>query len=137
MYRRILVPLDASEVDKDILEHIERLASFCNSEVVLLRAAYYDTLDARSAEIQEGETALSAAKERLSKAGVQTQTILVHGEPAEVILSKAEELGCDLIAMATHGHGKLTDLLIGSVADRVRHGTHIPVLLIKSRRGKE
>ncbi|MGQ9524290.1 MAG: universal stress protein [Armatimonadota bacterium] len=136
MYRRILVALDASSADQDILEHIERLASYCNAEVVLFRAAHYDTLDARRAEIDEGQAALDAAERRLSDAGIPVTKMLGHGEPSEAIVAAAERCNCDLIAMATHGHGKLIDVLLGSVADRVRHGTYIPVLLLKSRHWK-
>lgn len=137
MYRRILVALDASSVDQDILEHIERLASCCGAEVILFRAAHYDTLDARRAEIGEGQAALDSAERQLSSAGIAVKKLLGHGEPSEAIVSAAEQNNCDLIAMATHGHGKLVDLLVGSVADRVRHGTHIPVLFIKSRHWRE
>lgn len=137
MYRRILVALDASSADQDILEHIERLASCCGSEVILFRAAHYDTLDSRRAEIDEGQAALDSAERRLSSAGIAVKKVLEHGEPSEAIVSAAERHNCDLIAMATHGHGKLVDILVGSVADRVRHGTHIPILLVKSRHWRE
>lgn len=132
MYRRILVPLDATEVDRDILEHVKMLASYCQAEVVLLRAAQYDTRDARAAEVEEAQAALDAAERELGRAGVRVRSVVSHGDPAETICRTAEEMGCDLIAMSTHGHGPLLDLLLGSVADRVRHCTSLPVLLIRA-----
>ena len=58
---------------------------------------------------------------------------MVHGEPAEAILQKADELTPDLIAMATHWHGWAKRIVLGSVADHVRHNSDVPLLLIKSR----
>ena len=57
--------------------------------------------------------------------------LVLHGDPPKEILEKAEELGCDLIAMGTHGHKGFQDWVLGSVADAVRHETKIPVLLIR------
>ena len=57
-----------------------------------------------------------------------------HGEVAESIIEEAHALGADLIAMATHGHGALRRSLEGSVPDRVRQASEVPVLLVKARR---
>ena len=55
-----------------------------------------------------------------------------RGEPVDVIVEQAEELGVDLIAMATHGHGRLPRMVYGSVAEKVRHRTDVPLLLVKA-----
>ena len=66
--------------------------------------------------------------------GFETDTILACGEPTHHILATAERENCDLIAMSTHGHRLLGDLILGSVASEVRHRTDIPVLMIRSPR---
>jgi len=63
--------------------------------------------------------------------GLEVKTYLVLGDPADQILKIAEQEQCDLIAMATHGHKMLKDLILGSVADTIRHRTSIPILMIK------
>jgi len=58
--------------------------------------------------------------------------VLAWGDPPSQVLATAEKENCDLIAMATHGHRFLADLMFGSVADAVRHRARIPVLLLKA-----
>ena len=58
-------------------------------------------------------------------------TLIVAGEPGEVIVKEAEELGADLIAMSTHGHGWAKRLVLGSTAEHVRHHSSVPLLLVK------
>jgi nucleotide-binding universal stress UspA family protein len=55
--------------------------------------------------------------------------------PVDVIIEQAEELDVDLIAMATHGHGRLPRMVYGSVAEKVRHRTNVPLLLVKATLG--
>ena len=62
------------------------------------------------------------------------RTLVVAGEPGEVIVTEAEELDADLIAMATHGHGWAKRLVLGSTAEHVRHNSDVPLLLIRSVR---
>ena len=131
MYERILVPLDASTVDDAVLDHVSRLALIHNSLVILLRVAHYHTRDSRSHEVEDAELHLKDAAERLKKSGLKVETVLEHGEPADVILKCVEQTRCDLLAMSTHGHKWLYDTLFGSVIDKVRHDVNVPVLLIK------
>ncbi len=70
----------------------------------------------------------------LAAEGFEVEGILECGEPADRILALAQQQNCDLIAMSTHGHGFFSDLFLGSVAEKVRHRTDIPVLLIRSPR---
>ena len=59
---------------------------------------------------------------------------LAYGEPADEIVKWATTRGCDLVAMSTHGHRFISDLLYGSTADTVRHRVDVPVLLLKARK---
>lgn len=140
MYKKVLVPLDGSPVDEAILEHVAHLAGIHGSQITLLRVAeqwsakYYGA-EALPKEVEDAQRYLREVAERLMKQGIEVETALAHGDPTEVIVREAEERGCDLIAMSTHGHGSFLDLLYGSVSHGVRHTVDIPVLLIRGKRG--
>jgi len=131
MYQRILVPIEGTETDGPVLEHVGGLATMCGAEVVLLRVAHYHTRDQRACEVEDAEDDLARAAELLRRRGLVVQTRLLSGEPQQVIVDQAEELHPDLIAMATHGHGWAKRMVLGSVADHVRHNSDVPLLLIK------
>ncbi len=136
LYRRILVPVEGTATDAPVLEHVARLAALCGAEVVLLRVAHYHTRDQRACELEDARSDLERAADWLRQRGVNVTTRLVPGEPAEVIVAQARELRPDLLAMATHGHGWAKRVVLGSVADHVRHNTDVPLLLVKARAGE-
>jgi nucleotide-binding universal stress UspA family protein len=131
LYERILVPVEGIETDTPVLEHIGKLASLCGAEVTLLRVAHFHTRDERACEVEDAESDIERAAEELRALGVAVNTLIVAGEPGEVIVREAEELQADLIAMATHGHGWAKRLVLGSTAEHVRHNSSVPLLLIK------
>jgi nucleotide-binding universal stress UspA family protein len=135
VYDHILVPLEGSETDASVLEHVGRLAEDCGASVTLLRVAHFHTRDQRACELEGGEDGLMRAAEQLRGRGIEVRTLLISGEPQEVIVRQAEELRPDLIAMATHGHGWAKRIVLGSVADHVRHNTDVPLLLLKGAAG--
>ena len=139
MYKRILVTLDHSAADEAILKHIEGLHAFVSSEVVLLHVAdgwaarYHNDLQLKdSEEIQQDKAYLQTVALRLQNQGIATSYHLAMGEPADEIIKFAKEHQCDLIAMSTHGHRFLADLIHGATATKVRHQVDIPVLLLKA-----
>ncbi len=141
MYRHILVPLDLSPADAVVLRHIRELARFTGAKLTLIHVADGHVarnllnLDlAPSPEMVEDQKQLDRFKAELVAEGFSVNAYLACGEPADEILAHAEKIPCDLIAMATHGHGMLGDLILGSVAHSVRHRTDIPVLLIRAPR---
>jgi nucleotide-binding universal stress UspA family protein len=136
VYERILVPVEGTDTDDPVLEHIARLAPVCGAEVVLLRVAHYHTRDERLYELEDAEADMERAAELLRSRGITVRSVIAHGEPAEVILAQAQELKPDLIAMATHGHGWAKRIVLGSVADHIRHNTDIPLLLLKAHGGE-
>jgi nucleotide-binding universal stress UspA family protein len=140
MYTKILVPLDNSPSDEAIVEHIQPFAKMTGASILLVHVAdgfvarLQDQLNlADSEEIKNDEQYLERRKTEIEKSGLKVQTMLVQGEPAPEILKIAAQEHCDLIAMATHGHRGMQDLILGSVADHIRHRTHIPVLMIRSK----
>jgi nucleotide-binding universal stress UspA family protein len=135
VYEHILVPIEGTETDAPVLEHVGRLAGACGARVTLLRVAHFHTRDQRACEIEDGEGGLMRAAEQLRGRGITVSTLLLSGEPQEVIVRQATELRPDLIAMATHGHGWAKRMVLGSVADHVRHNSEVPLLLIKGAAG--
>lgn len=140
MYKHILVPLDLSDSDGPILEHVTALATNCDAQVALLHVAdgfaarYQEVLNlADSEEIHQDRQYLMNRRQELADAGVKVEAYLAGGEPMKKIVELADELGCDLIAMGTHGHRGLADIFLGSVAEGVRHATPIPVLMLCTR----
>ncbi|MBX6362778.1 MAG: universal stress protein [Gemmatimonadetes bacterium] len=138
MYDRILVPLENSAYDEAILAHVKPLARLCGASLVLIHVA--DGWAARnlkqlqlreSAEMREDREYLDRVSAALAEEGFDVEAVLACGEPADEITSAAERESCDLIAMSTHGHRWLKDLLYGSVASSVRHKTMTPVLLVR------
>jgi len=141
MYEKILVALEVSAADETILEHVIRLAKRLGSKIVLVHVAdgfaarHQEQLNlADSEEIQKDREYLERCRRRLTREGLEVETRLACGEPADELLKVAHAIGCDLIAMATHGHRFVRDLISGSVASQVRHRTDIPVLLVRARR---
>lgn len=135
MYKHILVPVENSSYDEAILAHVAVLAKMTGAQLTLMHVA--DGFAARnqrrldeSEEIREDRAYLERRREEFSANGLEVEAVLECGEPAEKIVAVAEEKGCDLIAMSTHGHRWLSDFILGSVASSVRHKTRIPVLLV-------
>jgi nucleotide-binding universal stress UspA family protein len=135
VYDHILVPIEGTDTDASVLEHIGDLASVCGAQVTLLRVAHYHTRDQRACELEDAEGDLARAAEALRGRGIKVETLILPGEPQDVIVQQAAELHPDLIAMATHGHGWAKRIVLGSVADHVRHNTDVPLLLLKGAPG--
>ena len=68
-----------------------------------------------------------------SAAGIPTEAELAYGEPAKEIVKWVEQKGCDLVAMSTHGHKFVADLVLGTTAFQVQHSLRVPVLLLRAR----
>jgi nucleotide-binding universal stress UspA family protein len=134
VYERILVPIEGTETDGPVLDHVCELARLCHAQLTLLRVAHFHTRDERACEVGDAEGDLERAAARLRELGCEVRTLLVPGEPGEVIVATAAELEADLIAMATHGHGWAKRLVLGSTAEHVRHNSDVPLLLVKARR---
>jgi nucleotide-binding universal stress UspA family protein len=140
MYRKILVAIENSAADRAVLDHIERLAGLTRAELLLVHVAdgfaarHYDDLKLReSDEIKDDRAYLERLCDDMSGRGMQCGARLAMGDPATELVRVAAEEGVDLIAMSTHGHRFLQDLLRGSTADRVRHGVTVPVLMVRAK----
>ena len=138
MYSHILVAVEHSAADATILAHAQALAKLMGSRVTLVHVAdgwaarNYDALALReSEEMKDDRAYLDRLVAEIQSDGIPVDSTLAKGDPATEIVRVAEETGADLIAMATHGHRFLADMLKGATADRVRHLTHVPVLMLR------
>ncbi len=139
MYSRILVTLEHSAADASILAHVRGLAKHCGASVVLVHVADgFAARNVKALELRESEEVrgdreyIEKCRAALAADGIPTEAVLASGDPAEEIVAAAEREGVDLIAMATHGHKFLNDLVRGSVANQVRHATLVPVLMVRT-----
>jgi nucleotide-binding universal stress UspA family protein len=139
MYNHILVAIENSDSDRAVLAHVEQLARMTGARLLLVHVAdgwaarAYNELKLReSEEIRDDRDYLGRLCEEMVQHGFQTRARLAMGDPATELVKVAIEEGVDLIAMSTHGHRFLNDLLRGSTADRVRHNVAIPVLMVRA-----
>jgi len=138
MYRRILVPLENSAYDRAILDHVTAMARTCGAAVLLVHVAdgwvarTFQQLNLRESEEMERDRGyLEEVAARLAADGIEVDAVLAGGDPSREIVQLADREGVDLIAMSTHGHRFISDILYGSVANEVRHRSMVPVLLVR------
>jgi nucleotide-binding universal stress UspA family protein len=138
MYKKILVALENSPADRSLVPHVQGLAILAHSELLLLHVAdgwaarNFENLKlAESEEMKKDRDYLEQMAEVFRAAGLKACFHLAMGDPATQILKTAEREHCDLIAMTSHGHKLIGDLVFGSTIHKVRHETKVPVLLIK------
>jgi len=139
LYRKILVPLEGTGHDGSILRHVTKLAKMHSSELILIHIA--DGWSARfygeesdSKEVREDREYMGQCAEKMKKEGIPTTWRLGYGKPGPELVRAVEETGCDLVAMTTHGHRWMEDVLFGSASSEVRHGVDIPVLLLRTEK---
>ncbi len=139
MYRKILVALENSRADESLLPHVEELARLTHARLLLVHVAdgwvarNFNQLQLReSEEMREDRAYLEATAAGLRQNGIEVSVLLALGDPPGEILRVAKAEECDLIAMTTHGHRLIGDLLFGSTIDKVRHQSMIPLLVVRA-----
>ena len=147
MYKKILAPLDGSELAECVLPHVESIAKGCDAqEIILLRVVeplhlYRSTEysispeERQRLEDQDMDTARDYL-ERLSKQtkydGANVQLEVLSGKAAETIADYATQKEIDLITIATHGRSGVSRWVWGSVADRILRSACVPVLMVRA-----
>jgi universal stress protein A len=139
MYQHILIPLENTPADETILTHIKPLAQMTGAKLLLVHVAdgwvarNFNQLQlAESEEMKQDRAYLEKRQRELSTEGFSCDAVLALGEPSDEIIKLAHEKNVDLIAMSTHGHRFISDLLYGATADKVRHAVDVPVLLLRA-----
>lgn len=141
MYQHILVAVEHSAADEAILEHIVELARLTRARLLLVHVAdgfaarHFDDLQLReSEEIRDDRAYLTRRADELRGKGLEVDCRLAMGDPATELIRIADQERVDLIAMSTHGHRFLSDVLHGTTVDKVRHTVRIPVLLLRAHK---
>jgi len=132
VYRTILVTVDCTPVDDPIIKHVSALAVQNKASVHLIHVVHSHTLDQNRVLREKIEGRMESYRETLLNLGVEAIAIIKSGEPITEILEEIGSGKYDLVAMATHGHTFIGDVLFGSVSDSLKHKIRIPLLLIKS-----
>ena len=139
MYQRILVAIENSPSDVTILRHVEELARLTGGQLLLVHVAdgvvarHFDDLQLReSEEMKDDRAYLDRLCAELTSRGFLATNLLAAGDPASELVRVARDQQVDLIAMSTHGHRFLSDLLHGTTVYKLRHLVNVPVLLLKA-----
>lgn len=136
--KKILVPLDGSDLAESVLPYVAELARCTGAEaqilIVVSDVALWDANATVIAWEREEELALGyieSQREALESNGVKTTSRVVRGDPAKAIVGAAAEEDADLIALSTHGRSGISRWLFGSVAGRVLETTETPLLIVR------
>ncbi|MEX0957974.1 MAG: universal stress protein [Burkholderiales bacterium] len=138
----VLVPVDASQCALRAVEELVKMVKKQGAmDIHLLNVqsrifpaeaqVYLDTAAMDTYFYEQGSKALEPAEKILKKAGIEFTSHRMVGQVAETIVDKAAELRADSILMGTHGMGRLTGLLLGSVSTKVLHLSPLPVTLVR------
>ena len=142
MYKRVLVPVDGSDVAVAVLPFILGIAGPLDFEVMLLRvnqpvspvaleATRYVDVEGDEATRAKAEAYLKGLAGTMESRGVRVKTLIRRGDPVSEILAAAREERADLIAMATHGRTGPARVLLGSVAESVLRHADVPVFMLR------
>ena len=122
--RRILAAFDGSDVSSKALHEAIELALALAVPLVLLTVAEENGRERARAIVEDGMQLVRAHE------GVAAQ-LVVEGRPDQVILTKAEEIGCDLIVVGAYGHSRIREMILGSTTQNLVARSHCPVLLVR------
>ena len=146
MYKKILVPLDGSELAEQALENAFYLAERADAELLLVSASHTEmvvatatpsgaAVDVFEQPHAQSQSALSTYLHQVRKdtvpAGITAKIKVVEGEAAGVIVDTAIEENIDLIIMSSHGRSGVSRWVMGSVTERVLRQAPCPVLVIR------
>jgi nucleotide-binding universal stress UspA family protein len=138
MYKTILVTLEATPTDRAIIDHVKLLAAQMHSTLVLRHVATgvqakWNGAGAGGEEIEKDKAYLESVRSEFETAGITAKTELAFGDPVTEIVKYVKGPGCDLVAMSTHGHRAVADLVLGATASRVQHSISVPVLMLRAK----
>jgi nucleotide-binding universal stress UspA family protein len=146
--KRILVPIDFSNISKDALPWATFLAAQFNAELILLHVVEKFPMDYLLGRelmnhtivplMKQAEADLEHLAGSLNKStGVNISAVVREGKPFEEICHAAETLGADLISLTTHGYTGLKHVWLGSTAERVVRHSHCPVLAVRAMEARK
>jgi nucleotide-binding universal stress UspA family protein len=135
--KTIVVPIDFSDdsfmvlgISQELVEHTQQLHLIHVLPIITPNdpGVIWEMIDDKSRAVHAEE----ALRAKLTKLGIQDSQIIIRfGDPGHQIVDYAQEIQADLIALSSRGQTGLTRLLMGSVAEKVVHLAHCPVLVLK------
>jgi nucleotide-binding universal stress UspA family protein len=141
MYEKVLVPLDGSTLAECVLAHVKNLSeSGLIKKIILLNvvempsawiAQGMDLMSIRKFQMENAQKYLADKQSQVSFKGVKVEAAVQEGDAASTISEYAKTNGVNLIVIATHGYSGMKRLMFGSVALRILHDAHVPILLIR------
>jgi len=146
MYRKILIATDGSESSIITSRHGVKLAKSLGSDVLVLYvinemaiSRVIATLVRQGLPVEDLRRALKVSAEKIvsevakmgEASGVRVEPLIQEGDPASRILDVARIEGVNLILMGSHGEGRITSKLIGSVAQKVLNWSDTPVMIVR------
>jgi nucleotide-binding universal stress UspA family protein len=134
VYKKILLLMDCSPVDEAILNHVLELAKIHKSKVHLFHVVHAHTLDQQRVMVAQTEECLSRAQDVLEKEHIPASFSFSEGEPSELVLAKITGSDFDLVALATHGHKGISDVVLGSVSRLLKHDSDKPILMLRGEK---
>ncbi len=142
----IIAAVDFSPVTGAVLDALERFAASIAARVWLIHVVAPDPAfvgyeagpggvrNQVAAEHRKHHQDLQHLAERLRAAGIEATALLLQGPTVETIISEAGRLPASLIVLGSHGHGRIYDVLVGSVSEGIVRASTVPVLLVPARR---
>jgi nucleotide-binding universal stress UspA family protein len=149
MYRKIMAPMDGSELAECVIPHVQVLATGCQAEtVVFVRVVEPIILPASAGDYMSpaiwtrieseqqvlAENYVKDLATRVAIDGVDVRTEILEGSVAQSLVDYAAKSEIDLIVVATHGRSGISRWVWGSVAGRIIHSSTVPVLIVRSPR---
>lgn len=149
MYKKILVPLDGSKLAECALPHAEELASCGTGEVILVSVTervqgyrvFDDSTQLRGQRLmreavgkkeEQAERYLDRIAKAMKAKGINVDTEVLLGTPAEEIIGYAKTTGCDIIVISSHGRSGISRWAFGSVADKIFRASSVPILMVRA-----
>jgi len=137
LYRRILVPLDHTDLDRQAIGHAAAMARMHHAKLFLLHveegvtSQVYGELSS-TAEVEAGQKYLDEIVISLKAENIEVETAVIHSSnPKNEIVKYAQKVNPDLLIMGAHGHKRLKDLVFGTTIDPVRHALNVPILVVR------
>jgi manganese transport protein len=137
VYRRILVPLDHTGLDRQAIGHAAAMARLHHAKLYLLHveegvtSQVYGAMSS-TAEVEAGQKYLDEIVRSLEAESIEVETEVIHSSnPKNEIINYAQRVQPDLLIMGAHGHKRLKDLIFGTTIDPVRHALNVPILVVR------
>ena len=134
-YRKIVISLDFSSIDQEVLRHGLALGSpqteYLLVHIVESIPAHYHGLDSGDYESVKDKEVLEKYAMRISRFGYTVHTKIGYGNPKNAIPELANDFDADVLVLGSHGHKFLMDIVLGTTINSVRHKLQIPVFVVK------